>query len=88
MPDRLHDRREFLAGGALTAAALAGADLAHAEPAGKVYGAVVEAVTSPTTLSASIPDLGVSRTLSLAPGVAAQHGRAGVVETLEAFRPG
>ena len=86
--DRPHDRRQFLAGSALTAAALAGADLAHAETASGVHGAIVEKVLSPTELSVSIPDLGVSRRLVLGSGVIAQHGRAGAVATVEAFRPG
>jgi hypothetical protein len=87
--DRPHDRRQFIAGGAMTAAALAGVDVAQAQPDTPVFGGVVEQVLSPTTLSVTVPDLGgAPRTLTLGSGVAAQHGFAGVVTTVEAFRPG
>jgi hypothetical protein len=88
VPYRPHDRRQFLVGGALSAAALAGADVAQARASKAVYGAVVEEVLSPTALSVFVPDLGASRTLVLDSGVGAVHGRAGVVTTLEAFRAG
>ena len=86
--DRPHDRRQFLAGGALTAMSLAGAESAQAQAGGAVFGAVVEKVVSPSALSVFVSDLGASRSLTLGTGVAAVHGRAGVVTSFEAFVPG
>ena len=86
--DRPHARREFLAGGALTAMSLVGPASAQGQAGGAVFGAVVEKVVSPSALSVFVPDLGASRSLTLGTGVAAVHGRAGVVTSFEAFVPG
>jgi hypothetical protein len=82
------DRRQFLAGGALTVAALAAADRADAAGSADVLGGVVEGTPSPTTLAVYIPDLGTSRTVTLAAGAVALHGRAGVVTSLDVFQAG
>jgi hypothetical protein len=82
------DRRQFLAGSALTAAAIAVPGVARAADGTKAVGAVVESVPSPDTLAVFLPGAGVSRTLRLAPGATAVHGRAGVVRSFEAFSRG
>lgn len=88
MLDRPYGRRQFLAGGAVTLAALVAADRAEAAVPPDVLGGVVENMPSPTTLAVYIPDMGTSHTVTLAPGAIALHGRAGAVTSLDVFRPG
>lgn len=83
----LLDRRHFLSASAAaaTAAAVPGVAFASGADGAIVHSGRVEAVLSPTTLSLSIRDVGGTRSVTLAPGVMAVHGRAGSVATVESF---
>jgi hypothetical protein len=83
-----HGRRRFLAGGAVSLAALVGADRASAADSPDALGGVVEGRPSSGALDVSVPDLGRSCTIALAAGASAVHGRHGVVASLDAFAPG